>query len=127
MKKTVKVLNKFEWILIITATILSVVSLIVFDDANILGVIAVISGVISVVLAAKGHIGYYFFGIINIVAYIIIGYIASLYGEVMLNTLYYLPMQFVGLYFWKKNLNKEEKIVKAAFLKRLFKKAGALK
>ena len=33
------------------------------------------------------------------------------YGEVMLNIIYYLPMQFVGFYIWRKN-SENKKTVK---------------
>lgn len=107
-------LNKFEWGLIIIISLLNVLSFVVYDDVNLLGIISSITGVICVVMTAKGHISCYYWGLINIVTYVIIAYMATLYGEVMLNALYYLPMQFIGIYLWKKNTNKEDNLVKAS-------------
>ena len=36
-----------------------------------------------------------------------ISFQARYYGEVMLNILYYLPMDFVGWFAWKKHMNEE--------------------
>lgn len=75
--------------------------------SNIIGIIAMVTGLWTVVLVAKGDISNYAFGVINVVLY---GYIAlqsNFYGEVMLNWGYYLPMQFVGYYLWKKNMDDD--------------------
>lgn len=51
-------------------------------------------------------------GFINILTYILIAFQAKLYGEVILNAVYYLPLQFIGYYMWDKHINKDTKIVK---------------
>jgi nicotinamide mononucleotide transporter len=107
-----KKLNKFEWGLIIIISLLNILSFIVYDDVNVLGMVSSITGVVCVVMTAKGHISCYYWGLVNIVTYVIIAYLASLYGEVMLNALYYLPMQFIGIHLWKKNIGEKE-VVKA--------------
>jgi len=71
------------------------------------GYVAAISGMICVVLAAKGSISNYWFGIVNCVFYAYTASTWQLYGEVMLNALYFLPMQFVGLYYWSRKENVE--------------------
>lgn len=106
-------LNLFELVLIISISIINIVSLFVFDDVNLIGFLSLITGVICVVLTAKGHISCYYWGIINIVTYIYIAYLSSFYGEVMLNFLYYLPMQFIGIYLWNKNIENVNGIIKA--------------
>jgi len=82
------------------------------------GYIAAISGMICVVLAAKGKISNYWFGIINCIFYAYVAYRWKLYGEVMLNLLYFLPMQFVGLYYWsrKENTNVNHNGIRVKFL-----------
>lgn len=67
-----------------------------------LGSIAGIAGVLCVVLVAKGNIWNYAFGLVNVSLYAYISFKASLYGDAGLNALYYLPMQFIGWYSWKK-------------------------
>ena len=43
----------------------------------------------------------------NVVLYAIIALNAKYYGEVMLNLLYFLPLEFYGFYVWFKNINPE--------------------
>ena len=53
--------------------------------------IAAISGILCVVLCAKGKKTQYIWGLINVIGYVVIAWINKYYGEVMLNILYYLP------------------------------------
>ena len=68
--------------------------------------LAAVCGVFCVVLCAGGKKSQYYWGFVNIAAYIVIALINKYYGEVMLNALYYLPTQFIGLYVWGKHYNK---------------------
>lgn len=72
-------------------------------DDTILGLIASLAGMICVVMVAKGLIGNYLFGIIQVSLY---GYLSiqyGLFGEAMLNLAFYLPTQFIGLWLWSRN------------------------
>lgn len=69
---------------------------------DILGSLAGITGVLCVVLVAKGSIWNYAFGLVNVSLYAWISYKAALYGDAGLNALYYLPMQFIGWWQWRK-------------------------
>jgi nicotinamide mononucleotide transporter len=68
-----------------------------------LSIITMLTGLWCVILVAKGRIFNYYVGVINCIGYAYIAYGYQLYGEVMLNALYFLPMQFVGLWVWRKN------------------------
>lgn len=72
---------------------------------SVIGIICAVTGVAYVVCNGKGKLMAYFFGLINVVLYAIISYNAKYYGEVMLNVIYYLPMQFYGFFQWKKNMD----------------------
>lgn len=76
----------------------------------IIDAIVAISGIFCVVLCAKGKRSQYFFGFFNILGYVIIAWIHKYYGEVMLNAIYYLPLQFIGYYLWSKNANEEDEV-----------------
>lgn len=65
-----------------------------------------------VVLTAKGKLAAYYFGIINCVLYSIISYNQTLYGETILNLVYYLPLQFVGFRIWQRYMDTEQSVVK---------------
>jgi nicotinamide mononucleotide transporter len=75
--------------------------------------VSAVCGIFCVVLCAAGKRVQYYWGFVNIAAYIVIAWVNRYYGEVMLNALYYLPTQFVGMYFWKKHYNKQSETVKA--------------
>ena len=64
--------------------------------------IAAICGMFSVVLCAKGRKSGFLFGLVNVVFYSIISYMNSYYGEVMLNVLFYIPMNVMSWFLWKK-------------------------
>lgn len=109
--KNTKILNPFDWFLITGVTLTSLIySLILVYSKNesfdTLGFIAGITGLMCVVLCAKRSIYNYFFGIINVSLYAYISYRSGIYGDFVLNAFYYFPMQFIGIYLWKKH--KEE-------------------
>lgn len=98
------------WLLVATAVILSVS---VYWKDSIVATFAALTGIWCVILTGKGKLSSFWFGSINTVLYAIIAWEAKYWGEVMLNLIYYVPMNFVGLYMWSKNMNKEtEEVVK---------------
>lgn len=97
----------FEKIWLTLFTIINTILVFTMGD-NLLGFIASTSGMLCVVLVAKGKISNYLFGLIQVGIY---GYVAlkyQLYGEVMLNWMFYVPVQFIGFYLWNKNEVKKE-------------------
>lgn len=103
--------KKLEILWLFSASII-IAGLSIYWKDSIMGIISATTGVACVVLTGKGKLFAYLFGLINCVLYAIISYKAKLYGETMLNALYYVPMQFVGFYVWKKNMNSETHEVK---------------
>lgn len=101
--------TNFEKLWLLIFTIVNVYLFFAWDD-TLLGLITSISGMLCVVLVAKGKISNYYFGIIQTGTYAYIAYGYGLYGEVMLNALFYFPLQFVGIYLWKRN--KTDKTIK---------------
>lgn len=63
-----------------------------------MGIISATTGVACVVCTGKGKLMAYVFGTVNVVLYAIISLKAKYYGEVMLNLIYYFPMEFYGFY-----------------------------
>lgn len=76
-----------------------------------MGIVSATTGVACVVCTGKGKLSAYIFGLVNCVLYAIISYKAALYGETMLNAIYYIPMQFVGFYVWNKHMDSDTKEV----------------
>ena len=97
-----KVLSLYDWFLIAGVIVSNVVYSLMTGTLDVLGSLAGITGVLCVVLVAKGSIWNYLFGLVNVSLYAYISYKASLYGDAGLNALYYLPMQFIGWWQWRK-------------------------
>ncbi|OOB77770.1 MAG: nicotinamide mononucleotide transporter PnuC [Epulopiscium sp. Nuni2H_MBin003] len=94
--------TKFELVWLIASTLIMITLSIIWQDTPI-ALISGITGIIGVVLCAKGKISTYFFAVINVALYAFICYNAKLYGETMLNALYFLPMNFIGFFLWRKH------------------------
>lgn len=84
---------------------------------TLMGIISSTTGVACVVCTGKGKLSAYIFGLVNSILYAIISYKAALYGETMLNAIYYVPMQFVGFYIWSKHMNSETHEVEKKHMK----------
>ena len=101
------------WLFFAVAIIVAV-SIILKD--SMISLITAVTGVICVILTGKGKRSSFIFGIINVVFYAIIAFKAKYYGEVMLNLIYYFPMNFVGWFVWKKHMNSETgEVIKTQF------------
>ena len=105
IKEYFKDWNLFERLWLLGFTAVNIWLFFVWHDSWI-GLTASLSGMICVVLVAKGKISNYYFGFLNIVAYAYVAYQNKYYGDFMLNAYFYFPMQFVGLYYWIKHRNK---------------------
>nr|WP_269847439.1 nicotinamide riboside transporter PnuC [Paenibacillus sonchi] len=91
-----------SWLVLFTAI---AVGFTVISKDSVLGFTVFITGVLCVVLAAKGNLMSYVFGMYNTVGYAYLAYVNGLFGEVMLNLLFFVPMNVVGFYMWKNNSN----------------------
>lgn len=110
MKKIINYFNGFEWTLILGMIFANFIT---GGLADPIGAICSITGVLCVVLVAKGKISNFAFGLVNVVLYVYLAYTWKLYGDVMLNAFYYLPIQFIGYFTWKKRMSAETGVVKA--------------
>jgi nicotinamide mononucleotide transporter len=110
-KMKTKVLNAYDWFLIAGIIAANLVYSILSQTVDVLGTVTAVSGVLCVVLVAKGSILNYFFGLINVSLYAYVSFKATAYGDAALNALYYLPMQFIGYFAWKRRV--EDTQVKA--------------
>lgn len=97
-----KVLTCYDWFLIAGVIVTNIIYSALTGTMDVVGSIAGITGVLCVVLVAKGSIWNYAFGLVNVSLYAWISYKAALYGDAGLNALYYLPMQFIGWWQWRK-------------------------
>jgi len=103
-------LKPFDWFLIGGVITCTVIYSLLTSSADFIGITAAVSGVVCVVLVARGNIFNYLFGLINVTLYAWISYKADLYGDALLNALYYLPMQFVGWFMWVKRREEKDSV-----------------
>lgn len=92
------------WIVLATVVILGVS---VYWHDTLIGIFAALTGVWCVILTGKGKLSSFWFGTFNTILYAIVAWKARYWGEVMLNLLYYVPMNFVGLYLWSKHMDQQ--------------------
>jgi nicotinamide mononucleotide transporter len=97
-----RILSAYDWFLIVGVIASNILYSILSGNIDLVGSVASIAGVLCVVLVAKGSIWNYLFGIVNVSMYAYISYKAALYGDAALNALYYVPMQFIGWWQWRK-------------------------
>ncbi|MCM1264813.1 MAG: nicotinamide riboside transporter PnuC [Candidatus Gastranaerophilales bacterium] len=105
IKYELKGWNKIEIIGLSCAFFTIFINSVFFND-NIIAVISALCGILYTIIAGKGKISCYLFGIIGTACYSYLAYKNSLYGNFLLNALYYLPMEIIGILAWKNKLNK---------------------
>lgn len=70
---------------------------------DVIGMISALTGILYTLLAGKGKTLCYIFGIVNTILYGYISYKSGIYGDMLLNWIYYFPMMFVGLFLWSRH------------------------
>jgi len=97
--------SKFEIIgLLVVFNIILINSLILHD--SFIAILSACCGILYTIIAGKGKISCYFFGLISTICYSYLSYENGLYGNLLLNLGYYFPMQILGIFVWKNNLKK---------------------
>ncbi|WOO89191.1 nicotinamide riboside transporter PnuC [Mollicutes bacterium LVI A0078] len=106
IKKFYSSLDTFEKVWLIASTLILFGVELYFKD-SVIGIIATLTGILNVVLVAKGSMINYAFGIVNTVLYTIISYKAGYGGDFVTFLFYYIPLQFVGIYAWKNHTQED--------------------
>ena len=107
---TDKTFNKWfnTFILVGMAVVTVVVTAIKFRDADsgramlLISAFGSLMGVLCTVLAANGRILTFLFGILDVSIYGAMCLVGTRYGNAALHLLYFLPMQFIGYFQWRK-------------------------
>lgn len=118
---TEKTFNKYfnAFVLIGMAVVTVLVTAIKFRDAEngqwllLISAFGSLMGVMSTVLSANGRILTFLFGLIDVSIYGAMCLAGARYGNAALHLLYFLPMQFVGFFQWKKRGADARQEVKA--------------
>ena len=105
-KEFIKGYSTFDKLFMVAMLLVQIVVYIIVPD-SVIGIIAGISGVISVVLCAKGKISFYFIGFVQTITYLILSWQNQFYGEVLENIFYLVTMVW-GIFVWKKNSSVDD-------------------
>ena len=73
-------------------------------------------GLTYTILAGKGKISCFFFGLQGTLCYSYLSFENALYGNLLLYMGYYFPMQILGILKWKKNLKSDSNEIKKTIL-----------
>ena len=107
----------FDYVLILGVLTTTLLYSWLTHEFDTLGFIASMTGLINVVLVARGKISNYIFGIVNVALLAYIYFASKLWGNAVLYTVYFLPMQFIGWIQWNKK-KSDETTVKARHITR---------
>ena len=71
--------------------------------------ISAITGIICVVLAAKGKIATYYWGIVATATYAYVAYQSGYNGDAIINLFWFVPMNIIGIPMWRRRLRTGSK------------------
>lgn len=104
--------GKYERVLFPLEILLIILISFLIDDSKI-ALISAVCGISYTILAGKGKISCYIFGLTGTMCYAYLAFQNALYGNLILYMFYYFPMQILGIFKWKKHLKRDtQEIVK---------------
>lgn len=103
--------------LFIVFLIIIVNAFIVKDD--VISVISAFCGILYTVIAGKGKISCYIFGLMGTGCYSWLAFHNGLYGNLLLYLGCYFPMQIAGIFAWRKHLNEKTRVIEKKSLSNL--------
>lgn len=106
IKKELAGWGKYEKI-IFPLEIVLIILLSVYMKDDKIALLSAICGISYTILAGKGKISCYFFGLCGTMCYAYLSFKNQLFGNLGLYLFYYFPMQIIGIFKWKKHLKKE--------------------
>lgn len=112
VKKELTGWKKYELIGLLSVILLILTNSIIFKD-NIIAVISALCGIMYTIIAGKGKVSCYLFGLCGSACYGYLSFKNALYGNLILYMCYYIPSQIWGFFNWQKHLNdKTREIIK---------------
>lgn len=97
-----------EYFLLFLMIIAQVATFLFIKNSSLLTLILSISSIINLILVDRGRITNFFGGSITTMAWVIIAIRTHLIGDIV-SQIFYLIMQFIGIYIWGKNLSETNK------------------
>lgn len=104
--------GKYERVLFPLEILLIILISFLIGDSKI-ALVSAVCGISYTILAGKGKISCYIFGLTGTMCYAYLAFQNALYGNLILYMFYYFPMQILGIFKWKKHLKRDtQEIVK---------------
>ena len=100
--------SKLEVGILIFSVVMVLTSSIIMHDRK-LAIISAVCGILYTIIAGKGKISAFIFGIIGTLACALLSFQVALYGNFALHLFYFFPMEIIGIINWKKHLHKEKR------------------
>lgn len=112
IKKELKGWGKYERFLFPLEILLIILISFYMKDSKV-ALMSAVCGISYSILAGKGKISCYFFGLCGTLCYSFISFKNALFGNLALYLMYYFPMQIFGIFKWKEHLKKDsQEIIK---------------
>lgn len=108
VKKELSGWKKWETISLFAILAIIFINAIIVKD-NPIAVISAFCGILYTIIAGKGKISCYFFGLSGSWCYVWLSLTNALWGNMLLYLCYYIPMQILGIFKWKKHLKTDTK------------------
>lgn len=99
--------KKFEIAAMLAVLFIIIVNALISKDSPV-AVISAICGITYTVLAGKGNPICYLFGVTGSGFYSYLAFVNALWGNLVLYMGYYIPMQTLGFFQWRKNLRQDK-------------------
>ena len=98
--------EKYEKIIFPVVILLIIILSLYMKDSKV-ALVSAICGISYTMLAGKGKISCYFFGLLGSLCYVQLAFNNSLWGNMLLYLCYYIPMQIIGIFKWKQHLKTD--------------------
>ena len=105
MKNLIQGFSFFEKAFL-TGAIFVIVALNLSLNNSKITLLSAVCGITYTFFAGKGRVFCYYIGIIGTLCYTYLSYKNGFFGNMCLYGLYYLPMEIIGIFSWKKHLKK---------------------
>lgn len=98
-------LSEYTWLIVAVVSILGISFVM---GSSTVEIVSALTGIIGAILVARAKLSSYVWGAIATGTYAWIAFSYQLFGEAILYTLLFLPMQFIGYFMWLKAAKKGE-------------------
>lgn len=106
---------EYLWLLICSASIATVS---IVTGGTMVEFISSVTGIVGAILVAKGKLSSYYWGFVATVLYAYVSFTYKLYGETIMYTVLFTPMQVIGGIIWARKLNVSADGERADVIKR---------